>query len=321
MGLQQTNTLLNIRIFCLAGQPINPTLLSVDAQQGPLDVISLACSLFRADIDDYLPLITNSTGQSSATCGPTQPPVTIRSKQASLQTPTQHGDAPRTRELRGDSVDLLSEGIVRNPCAEAGSEEALSSCDTVAAGRGSRRKRSSVNEPNRPRRKKVRECDTTSEFEAIGAYLTRESQKSEPLGHEPLQDTFVTPAIQTAIQNLDGGNTVILAKILVQIASPSLIIALQETLKASKTPESCKTLSTTATLSSKDRFDLIVKLDGIVSISQLLRRYHILELFKGCVGTTTTTNGIVLTTLSDFSNPSRRRGNPANRCIAEITQK
>jgi hypothetical protein len=209
---------------------------------------------------------------------------------------------------------------VRNLCAEAGSEEALLSCDTVAAGRGSQRKRSSVNEPNLPRRKKVRKCDAKSEFEALEAYLTGESQKGELLGHNPLQDTFVTPAIQRAIHNLDGGDTVTLAKILVQIASPTLIVALQETLKASRTPESCKALSTTATLSSKDRFDLIVKLDRIVSISQLLRRYHILELFKGCAGTTTPTIGTVLT-LSDFASPSRRRGNPANRCIADVTAK
>jgi hypothetical protein len=210
---------------------------------------------------------------------------------------------------------------VRNPCAEAGSEEALSSCDAVAAGRGSRRKRSNVDEPNLLRRKRVRKCDAKSEFEALEAYLAGESQKGESLGHKPLQDTFVTPAIQTAIQNLDGGNTVTLAKILVQIASPSLLVALQETLKASRTPGSCKALSTTATLSSKDRFDLIVKLDRIVSISQLLRRYHILELFKDCAGTTTPIIGTVLTTLSDFASLSGKRGNPANRCIADVTTK
>jgi hypothetical protein len=59
---------------------------------------------------------------------------------------------------------------VRNLCAEAGSEEALLGCDAVATGRGSQRKRSSVNKPNLPRRKKVRKCDTKSEFEAIEAY-------------------------------------------------------------------------------------------------------------------------------------------------------
>jgi hypothetical protein len=293
----------------------------VDVQQEPLDANSLACSLFRSDVDDCLPLTTSSTDQTSATCCSTQPPGIACSKQASFQTPTRLGDTPRTREPCVGSVDLLSGGIARNPCAEAGSEEALPSCDTVAAGRGSRKKRNSVDEPNLPQRKRIRECVGQSDLEALEAYLIEESRKGELLGHRPLQDTFVTPTIQTAIQNLDGGDTVTLAKILVLIASPSLISALQETLKASRTPESCRAINTTAALSSKERFDFIVKLDCMVSIFQLLRRYHILELFKDCASTTTPTIGIVLTTSSDFASPSRRRGNPANRCIADVTVK
>jgi hypothetical protein len=168
--------------------------------------------------------------------------------------------------------------------------------------------------------KKRRGCATSASVDVFGMYLSEEVRKCKVFGHRPPQDTFLTLAIQEEIQELETGKTQALAKILLHIASPCLIGGLQGILESCKTQKSSVTLETTNTLSTPERLRLIASLGHKISYSQLLRRYHILGLFKDCGGLQTSVCGVIMT-LSNFASSSNTRGNPINRSVADVTVK
>lgn len=76
----------------------------------------------------------------------------------------------------------------------------------------------------------------------------------------------------------------------------------------------------TGALSTADRSQLITDLDKALSLWQLLRRYHILELFKQCKGPDAFSSKTVIT-VADFAKPSTKRGNPVNKSIADVNMR
>jgi hypothetical protein len=147
-----------------------------------------------------------------------------------------------------------------------------------------------------------------------------EEQKCQAFGHQFPQNTFLTPAIQRATLSLGKGKTEVLVRILIQIGSPALIGGLQKVLGSYKTQRSCMSLETTTrvTLSKAERFHLIVSLGHAMSHFQLLRRYHILELFRDCGGSGAMSCDVIMTS-SGFAVSCNKRGNPLNRSVAEVT--
>jgi hypothetical protein len=199
--------------------------------------------------------------------------------------------------------------------------EEASTCRTIGAAGESEKsteKRTTKHQGGSQRRKKLREHDTHPNVDVIGKYLTEEERKCQAWGHRTPQDTFLTPSIQQAIRKLGKAKTEVLAKILIHIGSPCLIGALQDILGSCKTEENCIALEATSTPSRAERIHLIASLDRAMSRSQLLRRYHILQLFKDCGGPGTSTWGIAMTPSSP-ERPPNTRGNPFNRSVADVT--
>ncbi|CAN9259486.1 unnamed protein product [Alternaria alternata] len=71
-------------------------------------------------------------------------------------------------------------------------------------------------------------------------------------------------------------------------------------------------------VSRAERIRLIVGLGHTMSRSQLLRRHHVLQLFKDCGGPNTSSREIVMTSFS-LTQRSGKRGNPLNRSATELT--
>jgi hypothetical protein len=201
--------------------------------------------------------------------------------------------------------------------------EAASTCDTAGVVRQASRpagKRVSGLQAESRHRKKLRGCETLPHVGMIGKYLTEEERKCQDFGHQIPRDTLLTPPIQQAIQDLSEGKTEVLAKILVHIGSPCLIGGLQDILRSCKVKESCMTLEATGSLSRAKRIHLIASLGHNMSRFQLLRRHHILQLFKDCGGPGALTCVRVMTPF-DLTRPPNKRGNPAYRSVADVTTK
>jgi hypothetical protein len=322
-------------LFNPAGQPVNPALLSLE-HQSPLGVTSLAQSLFRVDFDSQMLSITGGIDQapvadsSSILIGTTYPAQTELQVDTLMgvfddggqPSPTQHDNVARTERLSIHSlIDLAQDSSMSYASFESSSQEEPSGNDMVEAVRVWQTKRRSVHDTDLTRRKKYRDRHVRPNLDVLEAYLTEESPKCESLGQQPPHETFLTPAIQEAIRDLSAEKTEIPAKILIYIASPCLIGALQEILQTYRAQDSYEPLRVATTISRKERFDLIVSLDHRITIFQLRRRYHILALYKDCGGAAGSTTRIVITTSSDFPDHPRRRGNPANRSVAELTER
>lgn len=199
--------------------------------------------------------------------------------------------------------------------------EELSRYDVVDAVRASQTNKRNMHESNPIIRKKSRNHNVRPSLDVLESYLVEESQKCERSGHPPPHETFLTPAIQEAIRDMSRKNTEIPAKILIYIASPGIIVSLQEIMETYRSQAGYGTSNTTTAISKMERLDLIISLDRGITTSQLYRRYHILQLYRDCGGAAAPTNPIFMTTSADFADHLRRPGNPANRSVACLTER
>jgi hypothetical protein len=320
-------------VFSPAGQSINPALLSLDECPGAFDVGSLARSLFRVDIRDNLSSFRSRIHDEPTVCsvmdlcGKTGPEYTAPDREVfgvfgdtSLSCPAQYNDDSCTMGPNTESnEEILPDTSVQDESIDTGDCLPPSSNGTVDDehdyGTAMKRRRS-TQEVMPARKKKSRNCGSQSSAHILERYLSEESRKCEAIGHQPPQQNFLNPIIQESVRAMSKRNTVIITKILIHIASPLLIGGLQEILKMCRTQQHFMTLSVTAKLSRMERFHLIDTLAQTVSRCQLLRRHHILELFKDCDGAGQCTSG---TTPPGFGSSLRKCGNPANKSVADVT--
>ncbi len=158
---------------------------------------------------------------------------------------------------------------------------------------------------------------------SLAAYLSDETRRCMEQGHQPPLETFFTPKIQAEIQDLCEPMMGILEKILVYIAGSHSIAVLRELLDKPTTVDEFKFFSAKAKLSNAERFNLIQKLDTNVILLLLLRRHHVLELFRECRRLAPRPDdGFVLTTPYDYENHEialNMSGNPIHSAEAKVT--
>ncbi|RAQ98840.1 hypothetical protein DDE82_008855 [Stemphylium lycopersici] len=156
--------------------------------------------------------------------------------------------------------------------------------------------------------------------DTLATYLCEEAERCKRYGCAPPDQSFFTPAVKATIRDLGEAESNTLTKIWVYIASPYSIVALRELLQNSKERQILPEKHTPVQLSKAERFSLIQRLNKHIAYAQLLRRYHVLELFKDCGGPGTPSGTrYVLTTQSNFGMSRRRPGNPMNLAEAEVT--
>lgn len=328
----RTNKPLPSSLFNRAGQPVDPALLSLEHQNSP-SVASLARSLFGI-VDSQPSPTTSNSDQAFVECSPFPPNEIINPAQTehvdSLKGVDYEGQLSLTQHYNVSQIKRRSVGSIRDVTQDNSILYApfgivyqgeLSRYDVVDAVRATQTKKRNMHEINPILRKKFRNHNVRPSLDVLESYLVEESQKCERWGHPPPHETFLTPAIQEAVRDMSRKNTEIPAKILIYIASPGLIVSLQEIMETYRSQAGYGIPNTTTTISKMERLNLIVSLDRGITTSQLHRRYHILELYRDCGGAAASTNLIFMTTSADFVDHLRRPGNPANRSVACLTER
>jgi hypothetical protein len=314
---------------------VDPALLSLDELPNSLDVKSLARSLFSTDMNSHSLSTTASNDQNLLTCPSTQLDATTylritaagkddlgRVQNGSQRFPIQDNHGFDGEEANVEfAADCSPDGGMPTAAPIVADREEAGRCDTTGtAGQSGKPtgKRGDIDQGESGHRRKLRRHDTPSSLDLFGTYLAEEERKCEVWGHQTPRDTFLTPPIRRAIQNLSKGKTEVMTRILIHIGSPCLIGGLQDILESCKTQERCTTLEAMCMVSRAERIHVIASLGHTMSRSQLLRRYHVLQLFKDCGGPNTSTWETAVTP-SSLTQRSGKRGNPLNRSVADLT--
>jgi hypothetical protein len=156
--------------------------------------------------------------------------------------------------------------------------------------------------------------------DSLASQLLEEAGRCSKHGCPLPEETFFTPSTRAAARDLGEEKEDTLAKILLFIASPHSIAALQEVIHRSKTEEQLMPLQSGSRLSKAERVTLIQKLDQSMIHLQLLRRHHVLELFRESGGPETrSSGGFVMATPQNFDMAHNKPGNPSNSAKAKAT--
>ncbi|CAG8127763.1 unnamed protein product [Penicillium nalgiovense] len=177
----------------------------------------------------------------------------------------------------------------------------------------SRKRHSSTQLSNRPEKRAA-----TSPKIKYGGFLERESQKCEAKGHPlPCETYFQRHIEQRLLTTLRSSDP--LGTILIRIADAGAFICLKNALLSSNL-SSGEIVSRQT--SKKDRYEIINRLDGKFALNVLLKRYHLMELFRDCGGlqSRTSTNSVFYT-VESFPPKAQKKGNPNHNDDAMITER
>ena len=323
-----------ISVFAQPNQTIDPTMLSLHAVSSSPDVASVAKALLGSGID-YTSLSNSSEQIEPITASNPLPSVKSCNAEGAHATNTSvagYGQDQLNLPLHNDALggDLDLELLVDYPSPsesrdlhpdlenQEGPSQVLSGSQQV--NHRSTMKRKAPCTHVAVRKKPLDSHSSQIWNDWLATYLLEEAGKCTEHGCLPPEETFFTPVIRAAIQDLHKENTDMLAKILVFIASSHSIAALQEVLRKSKTEETFMPLHSRARLSKAERVNLIRKLDKSMIYFQLLRRHHVLELFRESGGPETrSSGGFIMITPQNFDMAQKKSGNPSNNAEAEVT--
>jgi hypothetical protein len=329
------DSLVLVSIFLQPDQTVDPTLLSHQEVVSFLDVASFSKALLRPQINTasisaprqfHLPIVATST--QSVEAGSViegAHAADILGCSQDLLSPPLHDDTPG-EDLGLDLLtDYSSPGNMRSTdLGQDGLERSSNDAGNDSQARcGSLAKRKVAPMLSAVRKRKVSNGnDSQTQDDMLIAYLSEEAGRCENHGCPPPQESFFTPAVREAIRDICEAEADTLARISVYIASPHSIAELQEILQKLRDQQILPTIHLGVQLSKAKRFNLIRKLDKHITYFQLLRRYHVLELFKECGGPVTPLgSGFILTTQGNFGKTRNKPGNPTNSAEAEVTTK
>ncbi|KAL2782437.1 hypothetical protein BJX66DRAFT_320732 [Aspergillus keveii] len=196
---------------------------------------------------------------------------------------------------------------------EKGSEDTL----TAEARNGHR-----TNDPSAPRdkgrepasRPSAKPRKTRNICTKIDEFLAQEAAKCKVSGVLP-EITYFNDDIRDAMSKFDKSVTLLF----LTIAAPQQIARLREIIRSARDEKLLCTYALTDEISPTVRFQMILDLDQKSTTAQLVRRYHIVALFKACGGDAVRSiTGFVNTTSDNFLQQERSFGNPANIEYANV---
>lgn len=156
--------------------------------------------------------------------------------------------------------------------------------------------------------------------DALNRYILDETEKCKAMGHSLPHNTFLTQTTQRAALKFGTGKAKTVLKILAHIASTQSIAGLQKLLTGLRDGTIETPVHHNGPMSITDRFTLICSFTAVISLYQLLRRYHVLELFRECRGSAMPScSGSILITPHNFDSVPKRPGNPKNMSEALVT--
>ncbi|KAJ5379600.1 hypothetical protein N7509_012719 [Penicillium cosmopolitanum] len=152
------------------------------------------------------------------------------------------------------------------------------------------------------------------------ALLLKENERCQSRGTKLPSETYFNEDIQAQCLELQSSETLVL--LLFQIADANAFTFLQEAIFASKTTEIDKPRKVSMEMSTGDRFNIMDKLDGDITFNALLKRYHLMELFRNSGGRESGGSMVIIPVYADssFQRPGRK-GNPISNACADVTQR
>ncbi|KAE8394845.1 hypothetical protein BDV23DRAFT_179232 [Aspergillus alliaceus] len=158
----------------------------------------------------------------------------------------------------------------------------------------------------------------TSASCSVNEFQAQKRTKTTAQGLLPLQPTYFRQRIQDQLLGVKNELLVMLA---ITIASPQQIVALREILRNERAGKSLQSCFLRGGISRRERVGIILELDRRLSVTQLTRWYHIIDLFEGCGGPKTRSiTGYVVTTTADFQSQKQAFGNPSHKDDANVAQ-
>ncbi|KAE8152219.1 hypothetical protein BDV25DRAFT_170639 [Aspergillus avenaceus] len=176
------------------------------------------------------------------------------------------------------------------------------------------------------RKEKRRKCTgTTSSVKndlRFREFIEQEREFCKGQRLPPPEATHFTPYVREIVSKMENRSIEPLLELVKTIASPPAIIALRDVILDARTHDTLESFRLQDTMSKANRVSLIEKLENKVNTVQLLKWYHILELFQQCGGPSSrSTTYFINSTSSSFEEGHNKSfGNPRNNDDARVTQ-
>ncbi|CAG8158292.1 unnamed protein product [Penicillium nalgiovense] len=154
--------------------------------------------------------------------------------------------------------------------------------------------------------------------------ILHETKKCRQSGLLPPQDTFFRKEIELRLQALVNSSKPSingLFTILVQVASASSIVSLQEALRSSRViAEKSQSERYARDLSGSIRLQVIEDLQGTIRHSNILELHHTVCLYRSCGGSVQSPHtDIIVVNRDQLGSQPKKKGNPVKNKEAEIT--
>lgn len=170
-----------------------------------------------------------------------------------------------------------------------------------------------VEQPNSKRQEIIDFCQ---------ASILRDTEKCKAQGLPPPRETFFSPHIQNRILELNRKFSDASCTILAQIASSSSIVGLKEALECSRSWPQIQNWRITSHATRTERIAIIGDLEVREMYCALLKRYHVMELFRNCGGSDSRrATRMVICTGREIFQAGGKTGNPGHNDEAHVTER
>lgn len=154
------------------------------------------------------------------------------------------------------------------------------------------------------------------------ASILRDTEKCKSQGLPPPRETYFSPYIQDRVLELNCKFSDASCTMLAQIAGSSSIVALKEALECSRSWPQIQSWRITGHATLHERIAIIGDLEVREMYCALLKRYHVMELFRNCGGSDSRrTTKMIICTGREILQPGGRTGNPSHHDEAYVTER
>jgi hypothetical protein len=154
------------------------------------------------------------------------------------------------------------------------------------------------------------------------ASIIRDTEKCKAQNLPLPRETYFSPRIEDRVLELNGKVTDSSYIILAQIAGSSSIVALKEALECSRSWPQVQNWRVSDHATRYERFAIIGDLEVREMYCALLKRYHVMELFRNCGGSDgRISTKVVMCTGREILQGSGRLGNPGHIDEANLTDR
>ncbi|RAK98155.1 uncharacterized protein BO80DRAFT_480584 [Aspergillus ibericus CBS 121593] len=164
-------------------------------------------------------------------------------------------------------------------------------------------------------------ANTSIPDSTLREFLNKERMKCSAQHLPPPEETYFTPEIHNALRSPTHESIKPLLPLLITMGSPDAIVSLRGMICNIRAQPSCHSCRLQDGLSPARRYSLIEQLEHSASTMQLMKWYHIYELFRECGGPdTVSSSGYANSTPASFPIGQKCLGNPVHHGDANVSK-